>query len=87
MANKKLSQKELESIKEVQQRGQAYQNELGRLEALRLDVESKKQEAIEFNQETIKLEKQLIDQLEQKYGTGSIDLESGEFVETQPSET
>lgn len=86
MANKKLSKKELESIKEIQQRGQAYQSELGRLEALKLDIEKRKQETIEYNQETGKLEKELVEQLQEKYGRGSIDLEKGEFVEAQISE-
>lgn len=86
MANKKLSQQELESIKEIQQRGQAYQNELGRLEGLKLDIKKRKQEIIQYNEETVKLEQQLVDQLEEKYGKGSINLENGEFVETQSSE-
>lgn len=83
MANQKLTKKELESINELQQRSQAYQDQLGKLEAARLDIKKRKQEVVEYNEQTIDMNKKLVDQLEQKYGKGSIDLQSGEFIEAE----
>jgi hypothetical protein len=86
MANQKLTEEELQSINELQQRSQTYQDQLGRLEVARLDVEKRKQEVIEYNEQTIEMNKNLVDQLEQKYGKGTIDLQSGEFIEAQPDQ-
>lgn len=86
MENKKLSKEELEQIQEVQQRSQLFQNELGRLEAVKLEIQEKRQELIEYNKETVKKERNLAKELEEAYGKGSIDLDKGEFIPSQEEE-
>lgn len=80
MENQKLTQEELQSIGELQQKNNAVVAELGQIELTRMAVESRRANAEAYLAELRKEEEEFGKTLSDKYGAGSIDLESGEFV-------
>jgi len=80
MENKKLTQEELQQIKDVQAKSQAVTSELGQIELLKLQLKTRRKNAEDFLEELSKEEKALAESLEAAYGKGSIDLEKGEFI-------
>jgi hypothetical protein len=80
MKNKKLTQEELQQIKDVQAKSQAVTSELGQIELLKLQLKARRKNAEDFLEELSKDEKALAESLEAAYGKGSIDLEKGEFI-------
>ena len=80
MENKKLTKEEMSQIETIKQKSQAIVQELGQLELLRLDLRSRKDNALTFLQELRQEEKALAEALEAAYGKGTIDLEKGEFT-------
>ena len=83
MANKKLSKKELEQIKDIQTRMQAVKTELGQLGLAEIDLKNRRTNVENYLVETQELETKLVKELEDKYGQGSIDIQNGEFIPTQ----
>ena len=83
MANKKLSKKELEQIKDIQNRMQAVKTELGQLSLAEIDLKDRRVNVENYLNETKDLENKLIKDLEDKYGRGSIDLAREEFIPEQ----
>jgi len=83
MANKKLTRKELDTLKEIQQKNAAVVSELGNLEMAKLQMESRKSEIIKFYNDLKEEEAEFGKTLSEKYGTGTINIDKGEFV---PSE-
>ena len=83
MANQKLTQEELEQIEGIQKRMQAVKTELGQLGLAELDLKNRRTNVESYLSETQEIEGQLVKDLEDKYGKGSIDLQNGEFI---PSE-
>ena len=80
MENQKLTQEELQTINELQQKNNAVVSELGQIEITRMAVESRRANAEAYLAELRKEEDEFGKELSDKYGTGSIDLASGEFV-------
>jgi K+/H+ antiporter YhaU regulatory subunit KhtT len=80
MENKKLTKEEMSQIETIKQKSQAIVQELGQLELLRLDLRSRKDNALAFLEELRQEEKDLAQALEAAYGKGTIDLEKGEFT-------
>ena len=80
MENQKLTQEELQAITELQQKNTAVVSELGQIELARMSVEARRANAENFLAELRKQEEELANSLNEKYGAGSIDLQSGEFV-------
>ena len=87
MENQKLTQEELQSIGELQQKNNAVVAELGQIELTRMAVESRRANAEAYLAELRKEEEEFGKTLSDKYGAGSIDLESGEFVPAPAEET
>jgi hypothetical protein len=83
MENKKLTQEELSQIERIKQKSQALVQELGQIELLKLDLKSRKDNALTFLEELKQEEKELAQTLEATYGKGVINLDKGEFT---PSE-
>jgi len=75
-----LTQEELQTIAELQQKNTAVVSELGQIELARMSVQSRRANAENFLAELRKQEEELANSLNEKYGAGSIDLQSGEFV-------
>ena len=80
MENQKLTQEELQSIAQLQQQNQAIVAEFGQIELSRMAVESRRANAEAYLADLRKSEEEFGKELSEKYGAGSIDLESGEFV-------
>jgi|TARA_Y100000389_G_scaffold182927_1_gene199953 hypothetical protein len=76
MSKIKLSEKELQQLKELQTEGNELVFSLGQIEAQKVSIYS----SIKIVQEKqLKLGKEL----QEKYGDGNIDLESGEFTKPE----
>tara|TARA_R110000803_G_C11986669_1_gene321395 strand:+ start:2751 stop:3032 length:282 start_codon:yes stop_codon:yes gene_type:complete len=86
MENQKLTEQELQTIKELQQKNNAVVAELGQIELTRMSVEARRANAESYLTDLRKEEEDFGKELSDKYGTGSIDLESGEFVPTPTEE-
>jgi hypothetical protein len=80
MENQKLTQEELQAITELQQKNNAVVSELGQIELTRMAVESRRANAESYLAELRKEEEEFGKTLSDKYGSGSIDLENGEFI-------
>lgn len=80
MENQKLTEEELQKIGELQQKNNAVVAELGQIELIKMNVDARRASAEEFLAELRKDEEELGKELSDKYGTGSINLETGEFV-------
>jgi len=80
MANTKLTEEEVKSLQELQQKNAALVNELGSIELANIGLEERRENAEKFLFELREEEKELAKSLEDKYGIGSIDLNKGEFI-------
>jgi hypothetical protein len=80
MKNKKLSQQELQQIKDLQTKSQAITSELGQIELFKIQLKDRRKNAEEFLKQLEQEEKTLAEYLQSVYGKGTIDLEKGEFV-------
>lgn len=80
MANIKLTEEELSTLTNLQQRNNAIVSELGQIELVRMQVESRRQNAESYLNNLRESEDAFSKELTEKYGNGSIDLESGEFI-------
>ena len=80
MAKTKLTEEEVKSLQELQQKNAALVNELGSIELANIGLEERRENAEKFLFELREEEKELAKSLEDKYGVGSIDLNEGEFI-------
>lgn len=80
MENKKLTTEEIQRITELQQKNNALATELGQIELIKLNLQSRREAAEKFLEELRSEEQELGKELTDKYGSGSINLETGEFV-------
>ena len=84
---KKLTPEELSQIKEMQQQYNKFVFELGSVEAQLQNVlatkeliETEKSNVLEDIKKLGEREKELVNGLQAKYGTGNIDIETGEIT-------
>jgi hypothetical protein len=87
MATKKLTKKEIEALKEIQQKNTAIVNEFGSMEIAKMQIEARKAEIVKFYNELKEEEAELGKTLSEKYGVGSINIESGEFIPSEIENT
>lgn len=80
MENKKLTTEEIKRITELQQKNNTLVTELGQVELIKLNLQLRKESAEKFFEELRSEEQELAKELTDKYGSGSINLETGEFV-------
>ena len=80
MENIKLTEEEIQKIKQVQASKEDTFLELGQLEAYQYDIDTRKDELFEILEGIRKSDRELGAELSKKYGDGSIDLEKGEFI-------
>jgi hypothetical protein len=83
METKQLSQQELQQVKTIQQNNQAITIEFGEIELAKIDLEDRIQNAKTFLKDIKEEEKTLSQFLEQKYGKGSLNIETGQFTPLQ----
>lgn len=78
----KLTEEEINTIRELQQKNNAVAVELGNVELSKLQIERRRAEIITFLEDLRKEEQTFGKEMNDKYGDGTIDLGSGEFVPT-----
>ena len=83
---KHLTSEELETLKEFQQKNAAVANELGNLELTKIQVEARRQEILDFFNELKETEQKFSKEFTDKYGIGSINIETGEFTPSPQNE-
>lgn len=81
---KKLTDQELQQISDIQKKRESLLLELGQIELIKLDIDSRRKNAEEYLTQLQEEEKTLADWIEKQYGTGRINLETGEFIAEQP---
>ena len=79
----KLSQEELDSIKQLQNQQQSLINQFGQLEYKMQLLELQKDQLVETIGKLQIEEKEIGTNLTEKYGNGTVDLESGMFAKTE----
>ena len=91
MAEKKFTEEEMGKIKEVQSSYLGVQQAFGQLEVNRIRLEQQldatQQASVELRDKFSEVqtnEQKLIEELNEKYGDGSLDLESGAFTSNKP---
>jgi hypothetical protein len=87
METKKLTTEEIQRITELQQKNNALATELGQIELIKLNLQLRREAAEKFLEELRSEEQELGKELTDKYGSGSINLETGEFVPDPTQET
>ena len=80
---KKLTDKELQQISDLQTKKESLLLELGQIELIKLDVDGRRKNAEQYLTQLQEEEKTLADWIEKQYGTGRINLETGEFIAEQ----
>ena len=83
----KLTEEELTKFAEIQAKNNAVVNQLGNLELTKLQVENRRVEILNFLNELREEENEFGKELTEKYGEGSINLQTGEFLPTPVLET
>jgi hypothetical protein len=83
MEIKQLLQEELQQVKTIQQNNQAITIEFGQIELAKIDLEDRIENAKVFLKNLKEEEKTLSEFLEQKYGKGSLNIETGQFTPLQ----
>ncbi len=86
METKELSQEVIDQIKSIQQRNQAVEIELGQIELVKLAVKQRRAVAEQFLAELKDEEVTLGQFLQNEYGNGTIDIEQGVFVPSEPQQ-
>lgn len=86
MANQKLAQEELDKLSELQQKNAALVQELGSISLAEINLAQRQESAENFLAELRQSETDLVKELEEKYGVGSIDLQAGEFIPAPATE-
>ena len=80
MENTKLSQEELQTIQQLQEKNRAIVMEFGEIELIKLNLERRAENAKKFLAELREEENTFGKDLSEKYGDGTVDLSTGEFV-------
>jgi len=80
MENQKLTQEELTTLQELQRNGQTIIEELGQIEVAKFSLEQRRTKAEQFLQDVQKQEQEFVQQITNKYGIGSVNPETGEFI-------
>jgi len=80
MENQKLTQEELQQIATLQEKNRAIVTEFGEIELIKLTLERRVENAKRFLADLREEETTFGKELSDKYGDGTVDLQSGEFV-------
>ena len=83
---KKLTEKELKEVREIQDKTHSAVLELGQIELAKLQLKSRRESVEAFLIEISAEEQELAKHLEEAYGKGSINLQTGEITLIQVEE-
>ena len=76
----KLTEEELQGINDLQQRGLILKEELAALGQAKLNIKLRQVQVEKYFSVNIDLEKAIAKELEEKYGKGNVNLETGTFT-------
>lgn len=80
MAEKiKLTNEEIQALEDIKNKNNVIIEEFGRIGITRLDLEAREERAEDFLGKLRNAEIELSKALEEKYGKGTVNLETGEF--------
>ena len=82
----KMTAEEIEKFQSIQQKNNLVVNELGAIELVKLQIERRRTEAMNFLTSLREEEQAFGKELYEKYGDGSIVLEKGEFIPAPSAE-
>jgi hypothetical protein len=80
METKKLTEEEITQITTLQQKKEVLINELGQIELVKFNLKERENKAKEFYDELLIEETTVAKELTDKYGSGKINLDTGEIV-------
>lgn len=80
MQTNKLSQEQLQQIKLIQQKHQSVVQELGEIEITKLQLKKRQQTAQQYLEDLLEEQQTLAQELEDAFGKGSVNIETGEFT-------
>lgn len=83
METQKFTQEEIQQIQQIQSTAAAIFNTIGQLHFQRKSIESQIEQAEMNHSQLIERETELIATLRERYGDGSLDLNTFEFVPTK----
>lgn len=86
METKKLTDQELQTIKEIQQGNQALVQELGSIELSKRQISEREENVWKFRDQLIEKEQEFTKSLTETYGDGSVNLEDGTFTPAPKAE-
>jgi hypothetical protein len=75
-----LDKEDLTNLEVLKNRGRFLLDELGQISLLEITLEERKESAKAFRLKTKEMEKELAEFLENKYGKGNVDLDTGKFT-------
>lgn len=84
MAVSKLTQEELQQLQQIQNNNQAVIQELAQVALAQINLKKRQENVETFLENLRKSEADLVKTLQDKYGIGNINLETGEFVSEDP---
>jgi len=80
MAKKiKLQEEEIKALTDIQNKFNALQKEFGTAAITRIDIDAREERAEDFLSQLRNAEVEIAKALEEKYGRGTVSLETGEF--------
>ena len=80
MENRRLDSEEMQTLRQLQEKAQIIASELGQIEMMRLQFDSRREEIISLYNEMKEEEIAFGKVLSEKYGDGTINPETGEFI-------
>ncbi len=83
MSTTKLSQEELQQLKDFQRSDNEITFALGQIELRKVFLEKEKQNLQNQYQSLLQNQEKVGKELQEKYGEGNIDLEKGEFIKSE----
>ena len=78
--SKKLTEEEIQNLKNIQNNNRAVVEEFGKIEILQFDLDNRRERAEKFLTDLRTQEDNLARGLEEKYGKGTVNIDSGEFT-------
>jgi len=87
MATTKLSNEELQQLQQIQNKNRAVVQELGQIALAEIDLDKRQENAETFLENLRKEEAELGKALQDKYGQGNVNLETGEFEGVEATST
>jgi hypothetical protein len=79
-----LTSEEISQIENLQKQNEQVLLELGQIEAIKFNLELRKTAAVDSLKNLRTQEEAVMQGLTERYGVGSVDLRTGEFVPAQP---